>query len=87
MDVDGQAVNDEMMLERHVRSQKQRAHVAYLLIWISSSIAMFIAVAFMLLLTDVNPKNPYFYIPLGAFAAIMAMVIPLTAKITRHYLT
>ncbi len=46
---------------------------------------MFVAVAFMLLLTDVNPRNLHFYIPVGAFALIMAIAIPVTAKITRHY--
>lgn len=71
--------------EEHINAQKQRARIAYGLLWVCASIAMFIAVAFMLLLTDVNPKEPYFYIPVGAFVAITAFVIPLTVKITRHY--
>lgn len=68
--------------ERH---QQHKARIALGLIWISSTIAMFIAVAFMLFLTKVDAKNMAFYIPVFAFALIMGVAIPLTAKITKHY--
>lgn len=78
-------MDDLILTETHLRHLRHRARIAYSLIWMSSMIAMFIAVAFMLLITDVNPKNLYFYIPVAALAAIMAIAIPLTAKIAKHY--
>jgi len=85
MENEGSIKCEETASQQHLRSQKRQVRIAYGLLWISASIAMFIAIAFMLLLTDVDPKNLYFYIPLAAFVAIMAFAIPLAAKITRHY--
>jgi len=77
--------NNFTVSETLVRHVRHKARIAYFLVWISSTIAMFIAVAFMLLLTGVNPGDIYFYIPVAAFAVIMAIALPLTAKIAKHY--
>jgi Na+/glutamate symporter len=71
--------------ETQVRHARHRAKMAYLLIWICSTVAMFIAVAFMLYITRVNAQNLAFYIPVFAFAFIMGIVVPLTVKITKFY--
>jgi len=79
-------IKSEPALATTIRNhQKHRARIAYLLIWASSTTAMFITVAFMLLLTDVDPKNLYFYLPVCAAAVIIALVIPITANIAKHY--
>jgi hypothetical protein len=39
----------------------------------------------MLYFSRVDAKNLIFYMPLFAFAVIMAIAVPLTAKITKFY--
>jgi ABC-type nickel/cobalt efflux system permease component RcnA len=85
MNREGPIKNTEIGSDTQRRRLKHRARIAYLLVWTMSSVGMFIAVAVMLFKSGVNAQDPVFYIPVAAFALIMAIAIPLTAKITRLY--
>lgn len=78
----GLSLHEADTLARHAR---HRAKMAYFLIWICSTVGMFIATAFMLYISKVNAQHFAFYIPVITFALIMAVVVPLTVKITKFY--
>jgi Na+/melibiose symporter-like transporter len=78
----GLSIREKETLVRHAR---HRAKMAYVLIWVCSTVGMFFATAFMLYFSRVDAKNLIFYMPLFAFAVIMAIAVPLTAKITKFY--
>lgn len=80
--ITGLSLREADTLARHA---KHRAKMAYFLIWLCSTVGMFIATAFMLYITRVDAQNFAFYIPVLAFALIMAVAVPLTAKITKFY--